>query len=1065
MMISHTESKSTPQVSPGLGKPSVKIRIKPVHTCVPGRARYHVNILHRASALGQQLEQQMGAISGIMAIRVNGLTGSVVIVYGKDIALDELPYLLLEACKQAIKGLRFTGSLTKTDTKALIHFKAYFDSLWRHTQNLFASTRGISVSPRAPQDNTDWHVLEVNHILEKLQVDAHQGMNKHAVQRTLEKYGLNQLPEIARRSPLSMFLSQLFTLPVGLLGASALVSLATGGILDAGIIVGVVLINASIGFFTEMQAERIISSLTKITPRHAQVIRDGELQSIPHAHVAVGDVLVLQPGDFIAADARVIKASQLTLDESALTGESMPVSKNTSPIDRQDTPLADRRNMVYMGTMITGGNGLGIVIATGVNTQIGQIQSLVGEAHAPETPMQQELDHIGTQLALTSGAICVGVFGLGMLRGYGLLQMLKSSVSLAVAAVPEGLPAVATTTLALGIRKMSKYNVAVRHLDAVETLGSVQVFCLDKTGTLTLNCMTAVTAYVGGKHYFVSGEQLFVENKPFAGFSDDSYRRFLEIISLCNEAVQQNSKQQISMNGTPTENALLELARLSDLDIDALRQRYPHYKIKYRAENRPYMYTFHRLPRKRHLIAVKGSPQEVLMLCDSYQDQDGIHPIDDAFRVAMSNINNQMAGDALRVLAVAYAERPIRPIKDEEAPVNLIWLGLVGMTDPLRTGMPDLMRLFHRAGIHTVMITGDQSSTAYAIGKQLNLSNGKPLQILDSTRLEKLDQKILSGLIHNVHVFARVSPANKLQIVQAIQKSGKIVAMTGDGINDGPALKAANIGVAMGGASSDVARSVSDVVLEDDNLHTMVAAVEHGRAIYNNIRKSIHYLISTNMSEIEVMLAGIAMGAGEVLSPKQLLWINLVTDIFPGLALSMEAPAADLIRQPPRDPQEKIIRRQDLIRMARESTIITTGSMAAYGYGFLRYGIGPQSNTILFNSLTLAQLLHSITCRSESHSIFSRGTLPRNPYLNYAIAGSGLLQVMAMLIPGLRSGLGSSPLNVLDLLVVAGGAVAPMLINDSFKHILQPEIHSPHDQSDTCTSTTNVSQTNKETAA
>jgi Ca2+-transporting ATPase len=608
-MVSNTESKLTPQPSTRLGSQSIKIRIKPVHTSVTGRARYNINILYRAAALGQHLEQQLGAVSGVIAVRVNSLTGSVVIVYGKDIALDKLPYLLLEACKQAIKCLRYTGSLIKADTAAAsTTLTAYFDALWKRTQNLFAIPLGTPVSPSVPQDNTDWHTLNTSQILEKFQVDARQGLDKESVQRMLQQYGLNQLPEIVRRSPLSMFLDQVLTLPVGLLAASALVSLATGGILDAGIIVGVVLINASIGFYTEMQAEKIISSLTKIISRHAQVIRDGELQSIPHANVTVGDVLVLQPGDFVAADARVIKTSQLTVDESALTGESMPVSKSTLPIAKQDTPLADRRNIVYMGTMITGGNGVGVVIATGVNTQIGQIQSLVGEAHPPETPMQQELDHIGTQLALTSGAICLGVFALGILRGYGLLQMLKSSISLAVAAVPEGLPAVATTTLALGIRKMRKYNVAVRHLDAVETLGSVQVLCLDKTGTLTLNCMTAVTAHVGGKRYLVPGEQLLVGDKPVAGLSDGSYRRFMEIISLCNESVQQNSGQQIYLNGTPTENALLELARLSGLDITALRQQYPHYKIKYRAENRPYMSTFHRLPRKRHLVAVKGSP-------------------------------------------------------------------------------------------------------------------------------------------------------------------------------------------------------------------------------------------------------------------------------------------------------------------------------------------------------------------------------------------------------------------------------------------------------------------------
>lgn len=765
---------------------------------------------------------------------------------------------------------------------------------------------------------------------------------------------------------------------------------------------------------------------------------------------------MLQPGDFVAADVRVIKTSQLTVDESALTGESMPASKITSPIAKQDTPLGDRRNMAYMGTMITGGSGIGVVIATGVNTQIGQIQSLVGQAHSPVTPMQKELDHIGTQMALTSGAICGGVFALGMLRGYGLLPMLKSSISLAVAAVPEGLPAVATTTLALGIRKMRKYNVAVRHLDAVETLGSVQVFCLDKTGTLTLNSMAAVTVQVGGRDYSVCAGQLFLDGEPLSDRADDCFQRFLEVISLCNESVVKKKDQQVRMDGTPTENALLELASISGLDIHALQRQYPHYKIRYRAENQPYMYTFHRLSDERFFVAVKGSPQEVLSLCDFYQDQSGLHPVNDNFRTLVINRNNEMASDALRVLGVACAEKSMH---DEEKPTHLTWLGLVGMADPLRTGMPDLVRLFHRAGIHTVMITGDQSSTAYAIGKQLNLSNGKPLQILDSTRLEKLDQKLLSGLIQDVHVFARVSPANKLQIVQAIQKTGKVVAMTGDGINDGPALKAANIGVAMGGASSDVARSVSDVVLEDDNLHTMVIAVEHGRAIYNNIRKSIHYLISTNLSEIEVMLSGIAVGAGEILNPMQLLWINLITDIFPGLALSMEAPAADLMQQPPRNPQEKIIRRQDLMRMARESAIITAGSMAAYGYGFSRYGLGPQSNTILFNSLTIAQLLHSLTCRSETYSVFNRGALPRNPYLNYAITGSGLLQALAMLIPGIRNGLGATPLNFIDVLVVAGGAVMPMLINESGKQLFKSKLSSVSGGSNAKTSTADFKAT------
>ena len=398
-----------------------------------------------------------------------------------------------------------------------------------------------------------------------------------------------------------------------------------------------------------------------------------------------------------------------------------------------------------------------------------------------------------------------------------------------------------------------------------------------------------------------------------------------------------------------------------------------------------------------------------------------------------------MAGDALRVLGVAYAEQELH---EEKYCEQLTWLGLVGMIDPLRTGMTDLIHTFHDAGIHTMMITGDQTATAYAIGKQLKLSDSEPMQILDSTRLDKLDPELLKGLVDKVHVFARVSPAHKLKIVQALQKTGKVVARTGDGVNDGPALKAADIGVAMGGATTDVARSVSDVVLEDDNLLTMVEAVHQGRTIYNDIRKTIHYLISTNLSEIEVMLASVTLGNGQTLNPMQLLWINLVTDIFPGLALSMEKAEPDIMQRPPRDPTEEIIRRKDLYRMARESAIITGGSLASYAYGALRYGTGNQANTLLFNTLTIAQLLHAYSTRSDHYSIFSKERLPRNKQLDLAVGGSLALQIVAMTVPGLRNLLGSTPIGLLDMLVVAGGVSAPFFINEWIKETSRNNKHN-----------------------
>jgi Ca2+-transporting ATPase len=432
------------------------------------------------------------------------------------------------------------------------------------------------------------------------------------------------------------------------------------------------------------------------------------------------------------------------------------------------------------------------------------------------------------------------------------------------------------------------------------------------------------------------------------------------------------------------------------------------------------------------LVAVKGSPGEVLERCTHWCRDGLIEPLDQGTRECILRGNERMAGDALRVLGVAYAEGDSG--RDADAH-DLVWLGLAGLTDPVRPGMADLMQQFHGAGIETVMITGDQSATAYAIGRELGLSNGQPLQILDSLALDKLDPELLSGLGRKVHVFARVSPAHKLRIVRALQQAGSVVAMTGDGINDGPALKAADIGVAMGGAGSEVARQVADVVVEDDNLHTLVDAVAHGRAIYANIRKSIHYMLSTNSAEIEVMFASLVLGLGQPLNPMQLLWINLITDIFPGLALSLEPADPELMSQPPRDPAEPVVRRQDLGRMAIESGVISVGALAAYGVGLARYGQGTQAGTLAFNTLTLAQLLHSLSCRSDDPVLFGEHRLAPNPYMDLALGGSLALQGLAVLVPPLRALLGTSLPGLLDLAVIGAGATLPLLLNEATKTV------------------------------
>jgi Ca2+-transporting ATPase len=753
-----------------------------------------------------------------------------------------------------------------------------------------------------------------------------------------------------------------------------------------------------------------------------------------------GDVVLLTPGRYVPADCRLLETERLSLDESALTGESMPVEKDAGFVGNERLALGDRRNMVYMGATVTGGSGTAMVVGTGANSEIGRIQSLTESARPPPTLVERQLDELGGQLVWMSSAICGLVFIAGLLRGHGWLEMLKSSISLAVAAVPEGLPTVATTTLAIGIRHMRERQVLVRRLGAIETLGSVQVFCMDKTGTLTLNRMSVVEMHVGLLEVTVDGERFILAERPIEPLDLPECRLLFTVVTLCSEAGLKASDSGLRIEGSATEKALVELAVRGGLDPRTIRADHPPLNIWHRAEDRPFMATLHRTPTGRFLAAVKGSPERLLEMCRWYMREGRLQVLGDYERHALLRENERMAGQGLRVLGVAYGIAE----SNEEPLENLVWLGLTGMADPLRPGMVPLLARFHQAGIDTVIITGDQSATAYAIAKQLDLADGRPVEILDSVSLDKVDPELLSGVIRQVQVFSRVSPAHKLQIVKAMQQAGEIVAMTGDGINDGPALKAADLGVAMGGSGTDVARSVADIVLEDDNLDTMVVAIRDGRTIYNNIRKSIRYLLATNLSEIEVMLACIGLGLGQPLSPMQLLWINLVTDIFPSLALAMEAPEPDILERPPRDPKEPVLTGRDLRRLVMESTVITGSTLASYLYGRLRYGPGMKANTLAFMPLTVAQFLHALSSRSEEHSLFDRDRpLPPNRHLDRALGISMVAQTLTVLVPGLRKIMGTAPLSVGDLLVVGAAALAPLLINELNKKsaITPPQPH------------------------
>lgn len=987
-----------------------------INQAVSGRVRFKVLGLYRSEPLKNYLESKLSLLNGIEEVRPSILTGNILVFFNST----NSPQCI------AVHIERLVVEYQQDE-----HIQAEYGQEHRK-QNKPASKKEASlpVSHREfskdlvqyqKQTGPDWHMMDEKSVEVRMKSSRSLGLSFAEVKKRLKKYGANLLPDSEPRSGWSMFFDQFKSLPVALLTGASILSVATGGIFDSIAIMSVVTINAVIGYLTESKAEKTIHSLKNVVRPVALALREGNVIEIHSEDVVPGDIVILRPGIYVTADARIIESQNLNVDESALTGESMPVVKNPKAITHKNTPLADRHNMVYMGTLITGGQGVAMVVATGQYTQMGQIQALVGDVKPPDTPMERQLDQIGNQLVYICSAVCGLVFLVGLFRGYGLLQMLKIAISLAVAAVPEGLPTVATTILAMGIQKMKEHKVLIRHLNAVETLGSVQTLCFDKTGTITLNKMSVVHVYMPGQSFGVE----YINNSELP----EEFLTLVKVCALCNESeITFHEKGNYVINGSSTENALVELALSGGIDVVELRKSNPLVRVNHRSDNRNFMVTYHKKADKGQFIAVKGSPSEVLSLCH-WQLKDGQKlPITDDDRREFQAENERMAGEALRILGIAYRKTP-----EDKKTDGFIWLGLVGMADPIRSGVKGLMRLFHRAGMDTVMITGDQSPTAYAIGKTLGLSNGNQLEILDSSHLDELESSVFQALAQKAHVFSRVSPSHKLQIVQALQGAGKVIAMTGDGINDAPALKAADIGIAMGHTGTDVAREVADIVLEDDNLQTMIIAVSHGRTIYSNIRKSIHYLLSTNMSEIMVSFATIAAGAGHPLNAMQLLWINLLSDIWPGLALSMEPSEPDVLSQPPRDPDEPIITRAGLKRMTFESAMLTGGAMAAFGYGVSRYGLSPRSGTLMFSTLTIGQLIHAISCRSDKYSIFDKEKLPPNRHLTFALGASLALQVLAMGASPIRRFLGLTPINIIDGLVIGAGALIPLLINEKTK--------------------------------
>ncbi len=893
-----------------------------------------------------------------------------------------------------------------------------------------------------------WHTLPIDVAERQLRTDKTRGLTKEEAGRRHERFGANRLEQARGRSAFAILFSQFKSVLVLLLFAAAGIALAIGDHLEAGAILVVIVLNAAIGFVTEWNAERTLTALQKQTVRMARVVRDGVERELPATELVPGDLIVLEAGARVPADGRIIESVTLRLEEAALTGESKAVTRSTDPIADVDAPLADRINLAFMGTTIVNGRGHLLVTGTGSTTEMGKIGVLIDEATGTDTPLEKKLARLGRLLLVIVLALCAVIVAAGVLRGHSWLYMLEVGISLAIAAVPEGLPAVATMTLALGMQRMARMGALIRRLPAVETLGSTTVICTDKTGTLTRNEMTVSAFVLDGRRIDVTGTGYspiggFEENGRTVDPRDDAHLTLaLRIGVLCNDAKVTHVDGTDTVLGDPTEAALIVAAEKAGLKEDALEAEFP------RSHEQPFdsatkrMVTVHRMREGGLMMFVKGSPATLLAASSAQVGTDGVTPLTSDDRARWHELNRGLAEAALRVLALAYRQLPEGESENNaDDTSHLVFVGLVGMTDPLRDEANAAIVTCREAGIRSVMITGDQQITAAEIARQLGIDrdrNGQPLRIVHARELANLDAAGWRETVDGAAVFARASPKHKLQIVEALQAQGQIVAMTGDGVNDAPALKKADIGVAMGIKGTEVAKETADMVIVDDNFATIVRAVEQGRIIYANILRFVRYLFSCNLSELLTVFIALMVGWPLPLGALQILWLNMITDVFPALALALEPSMPGVMRRAPHDPKAPLLPARLLVMIGWQGLLLAAVTLLAFFLGMRMHGTQAEglkhATTMTFMALALAQVVHVFSSRSETGSAFD-ARLFKNGWLWGAVVLCILLQMAAVYVPFLSTILHTVPLGAEDWGVVIGCAVAPLVVVEVVKLI------------------------------
>ena len=890
----------------------------------------------------------------------------------------------------------------------------------------------------------NWYNQSPDEVLKNLSTTKERGLSEDEAKKRLEEYGENALAEEKKKSFGEKLKEQFFDPMIIILIAAALVSIFVGEGLDAGIIIAIVIVNAFLSIYQEGKAEEAIAALQKMSSPKAKVIRDGDHEEVDSNKLVPGDIIVLETGDIVPADLRLIESSNLKIDESSLTGESVAVEKHFDQVYDGKMEIGDRENLAYSSTIVTYGRGMGVVIETGHKTEIGKIATSIATVGDEQTPLQRKLAKLSKTLGILVIVICAVVMGVGLLYKHDPLDMFMTAISLAVAAVPEGLPAIVTIVLSIGMGKMAEKNAIVKKLLAVETLGTTTVICSDKTGTLTQNEMTVVKVFTDGQVYHVSGtgyspEGDVTKKDEIVTIEEDENLKILSsIAALTNDAKLKVKGGDASITGDPTEGALLTFAEKAGNGLENLYKNFDRLEEIPFDSDRKMMTTFHDKIFDEITSFTKGAPDVVLERCEKVLIDGKEVALDENLRKEILEKNSEFARSALRCLGYAYRKHSDMPseITSESIEKDMVFVGLTGMIDPSRPEAKEAIKECKSAGIRPIMITGDYLETGLAIAKDLGIAE-RDDQAIMGRELNEMSEAELREIVKEKSVYTRVSPENKVQIVTALKQNGHITAMTGDGVNDAPAIKKADIGIAMGITGTDVAKNTAEVILTDDNFATIVNAVEEGRIIYSNIKKFVAYLLSCNLGEVLIVLISILMNLPVPLIPIQLLWLNLVTDSFPALALGVERGEADIMDEPPRDPDEPILDTEIKITVAIQSIAITVATLLAYFVGLKWYGQAEGLNharTMAFSTLIICELLRSYTARSIDKTVFEIGVFT-NKKLVFATLFSFMLMLVVIYVPVLNDAFGLMDLGPREIAVVLGSSVIPLVAGEIQKKV------------------------------